>query len=386
MILYCSFAFRSELLKFIKPSYSDSYALRWILLFPWRLVKLSWQCAIVLVQGFIMTGFDVFWPTFTLFHGTPFDYNASSIASSGMWFVGEGNYAGTGVYFSIMQKVAEHYANSLISEVGNRYVRRNIGTPAVIVARTTLLPCRSIGTLPRKLRGMVGVNGDIISQNVKFPWASLLHWRDDKKWYEFCLLHSQKGEFINTWRIRPLCVLKNNSASIVQGGLAVWPGNLRGWLLVVPTLLLFFFPIVILSLPDYVETETPNVIVTSSPTFSPTPFETSEMPASLFGTYRGKFFTNSEDFYGTYEAVLVLEDNSNDKIIVLNVPQDGFYSNPITIQSIEENRLILTFENNWGATIEMNLERQGESLRGIWKYLDPTLTATGNLDVVKDNE
>ena len=247
IFLFWAISFRDGLADLILPGYAHSsrsqYAFKWFTRFPLRLFKLLGRYLLVLFQGLATTGFDLLWPTLTLFHGTTLEHAASEIARSGTWWVGQGNYVGTGIYFSISRKVADHYASSIIrKEIANQVMLRPGGTPAVIVARVTLDPYRPVATLNEDLRRRVGWDGDLISREVKFPWVALEHWRDDKGWYEFCLIQSKQNTFVNTWRVRPICVIEVNTKTPVRvnGGIAVWPGNARGWVLLIGTLLAVF--------------------------------------------------------------------------------------------------------------------------------------------------
>lgn len=195
------------------------YLLYWLLLLPVRCVQIIFKYFGAFAQGVVMLVFDTIIPTITLYHGTTFEHSATKIAQTGVWYVGGGNFAGTGVYFGLSQKVATHYAQSAARASG--------GTPAVVVARVTMLFPRTVITLPAKLRIKVGRDGENLSRSIRFPWSVLVHWRTDGKWYEFCLVQPGKmGRFIKTWRVRPICVLKNGVPTRVWGGMSSITSNL----------------------------------------------------------------------------------------------------------------------------------------------------------------
>ncbi len=202
------------------------YVARWIFGFPFRLAKVVTDNLVAIPQGIAATLFDVIWPTLTLYHGTVL-HSAHAIASSGTWLAGDGNYVGTGIYFSIQKRVAKRYAQSK-------------GGEAVMVARVTLTPCRPFATLPEKVRMRIGTDGDGISHDLQFPWASIQHFRDDRGgWYEFCVAQPARHSSISTWRVRLLCILQQDIPKRVPGGLPKWPRSARGWALLAATLGLY---------------------------------------------------------------------------------------------------------------------------------------------------
>jgi hypothetical protein len=179
-----------------------------------------------------MAAFDLVWPAVTLFHGTEFCDSlqgmspAKDILRFNRWRIGPRSYVGTGIYFSMWERVALHYA-------------RRHACPAVVVARVSLDPSRAEITLPAAIRSHLGSNGPAITAQVRFPWASLEHWRSDlsTNWYEFCLLRHQSGAPSRTWRVRPICVILRGVPQRVQGGPALWPGtSAAAWALLLPSL------------------------------------------------------------------------------------------------------------------------------------------------------
>jgi hypothetical protein len=239
IILYWTVVYKDSVIDIIHPRHgfyknrsSMSYFFCWIFFLPFRSLKILLIYPWAIFQGIATTIFDIIWPTLTMFHGTSYEHAASTIAYSGVWYVGYGNYAGTGIYFGLLQGIAEHYA------------RNAKGTPCIIVARVTLSLCRPISTLPKHLRQKVGNDGDFLSNSVNFPYASLEHWRTDLGYYEFCLVQSRKDTFINTWRIRPICIIdrKSNNPLRVYGGLTIWPGKVvSGWIVLILTIIIFLF-------------------------------------------------------------------------------------------------------------------------------------------------
>ncbi len=238
LLLFWSVSLRDNIADLARPHYRETgfqYALRWTLYLPWRLVQFCLRSPGAILQGTAMAGFDLLWPTLTLFHGTGRE-EARTIARTGEWYAGTGNYVGTGLYFGLRPDIAQHYAR----------MKRD---PLVIIARVTLAPCRPVATLPEDLRRQIGRDGDAISRGLKSPWVSLEHWRTDRRWYEFCLMQPSQYDPTKPWRVRPICTVGKTGPERLIGGPARWPHSGRGWGLLVGSLLVLLAPIVYLSSP-----------------------------------------------------------------------------------------------------------------------------------------
>lgn len=212
------------------------YVRRWLMHFPQRLFNVFHRNGLALLEGILMTGVDTVFPTYTMFHGTAFKGIATNIASQGRWYVGGGDYAGSGIYFGLYRKTAEHYAK------GDDH--------AMIVARVTLFPCRNSSTLPHRLRKKIGNDGTGISAGLGFPWKAVEHWRDHSyaQWFEYVLVQPGKaGEYVRTWRARPICILKHHLPSRIWGGLSLWTSGAGGaeaiifaWVCIIGTIILYY--------------------------------------------------------------------------------------------------------------------------------------------------
>jgi hypothetical protein len=224
IILFWSIVFCDSIMELIHPRLGVCrrykgirYLWHWLLNFPERLFNIFRRNGLALVEGILMTGVDTVFPTYTMYHGTSFKGIGTNIAQAGRWYVGSGDYAGSGIYFGFYRKTAEHYAK------GEDH--------ALIVSRVTLFPCRNSATLPYKLRKKIGSDGTGISSKLPFPWKSIEHWRDHEyaQWFEYCLVQREKaGQYIRTWRARPVCVLKHNFPKRIWGGLSLWTGGADG--------------------------------------------------------------------------------------------------------------------------------------------------------------
>jgi len=225
----------TELFHPMKGSYryekKAKYIFHWIYAFPYRLVNVVLKNSLAIVEGLLMTGVDIMWPTLTMYHGTSFKGAATDIAHQGRWYVGQGVYAGLGIYFTLNYDVAKHYADS--------------SDHAVILARVTLTFSRNTATLPKDLRGKVGfIDGEGLSAKLPFPWKSIEHWRTNSyaRGYEYCIVQPHKsGQYVKTWRARPIAILKNNSPTRVWGGVSLWTGGASGFSVIVVSWLILLY-------------------------------------------------------------------------------------------------------------------------------------------------
>ena len=153
-----------------------------------------------------MIGISILFPTYTMYHGTSFNTAGSKITQSGKWYVGSGNYVGTGIYFGINQKTANHYAPSDEDK-------------AIIISRVTLILCKTIATMKKDHRDMVG-DGESLANEIKGIYSSIEHWRSSfGGWWEYCVLQPNKmGKYIKSWRLRPVGITKNNKVIRLYGG------------------------------------------------------------------------------------------------------------------------------------------------------------------------
>jgi hypothetical protein len=194
------------------------YFVKWVVGTPKRAVFFISKFALGVVDAVIMVLASTAFPTFTMYHGTS-EEHAANIMRERRWFVGHGNYAGTGVYFARHLKVAKDYSE------GSRHNK-----PKVIVARVTFTFLQNCINLPQKTRQFVaaggGTNGDSLAEQVKLPTCALEFWRNGTgtKWWEYVLLYPKKrGEFIRTWRIRTIGMIDLKKKT--SGFTRLWGGN-----------------------------------------------------------------------------------------------------------------------------------------------------------------
>ena len=183
-----------------------SYLLYYLLTIPFRVIKFALSNIFYFLDSFLMLGVSLVFPTYTMYHGTSFDEAATKISQSGKWYVGSGNYVGTGIYFGIAESTAKHYAPS----------GKDMG---IIISRVTLTFCKTVSTMKKDHRDMVG-NGEVLAQQTKGIFRSIEHWREDSNgWWEYCVLKpKQMGEFIQSWRLRPVAITKSGAITRLYGG------------------------------------------------------------------------------------------------------------------------------------------------------------------------
>ena len=196
-----------------------AYLWRWVVFFPLRLGWLLVKNILALIDSAMMFTLSVIWPTFTMYHGTSKN-NVVNISREGHWLVGTGNFAGSGIYFGRSPRVAISYANG----------GRHGGEGRVIIARVTLTMLRNCGTLREKDRINVARGGDggaALARAIKFPYFATEFWRSDYKWWEYCLLQGGKdGQFVKSWRIRPIGYVHIKGESTLSGSLErLWGGK-----------------------------------------------------------------------------------------------------------------------------------------------------------------
>jgi hypothetical protein len=217
VILFSAISLADNMDEFLKPKrghirelQGTKYVLYYILTFPYRFIKMIIKSGLYVSDSILMFGVSLVFPTLTMFHGTQFNKAGTRIAQSNNWKVGNGNYAGTGIYFGLNNRTAKHYAPDSSDN-------------SMILARVTLTFCKTIATLNKDERDLVslGSGGEQLARKIKGFYASTEHWREDLEWWEYCLLYPKKMDSkISTWRIRPVAIVHNGSIVRTWGGFA----------------------------------------------------------------------------------------------------------------------------------------------------------------------
>jgi hypothetical protein len=192
------------------------YFFFWLFGLPFRIVKYGLTGILQFMEGIVFTVVDVFVPTITMKHGTSYDASVS-ISKPGEWRIGGGNYAGTGIYFTMKEKVADHYARSS----GNK--------PMIIYARVSLGKNINLSSVPVDIYNMAGGHdGSGLSRwGINHRITSFEWWRKDGKWWEYVLLYPNIGGYETPWRVRILYIYNINEYKNerIWGGKALWLSN-----------------------------------------------------------------------------------------------------------------------------------------------------------------
>ncbi|MGI6341855.1 MAG: hypothetical protein ACOXZ9_02600 [Bacteroidales bacterium] len=218
ILVYGLWSFRDNFLDVFAPKIGGmrykkgfKYAFFWIFGLPFRLIKYIWAGMLQFIESVIFVVVDTLVPTLSLYHGT--DLGCSiSISKPGKWLVGNGNYAGSGIYFTMNQRVAKHYAGSS-------------GEPVLIKARVSLGRTKNLSLAPKHILNCVKYNGDKITEwCINNGYKSVEWWRRDEQWWEYCLVNNNRGSYIKTWRIRILYIynLRTNKYERIWGGKKYW--------------------------------------------------------------------------------------------------------------------------------------------------------------------
>ena len=239
ILLFSAVSFSDNIDEFLKPKRGKwrsrsgfKYFALYVLSMPYRFIKMLVKSGLYVTDSLLMFAASVVFPTITMLHGTEFREAGTKITQSGDWKVGEGNYAGTGIYFGITKNTAKYYAP-------------NDSDNSMILARVTLTFCKTIATLGESERDLVslGARGEELARKVKGFYATTEHWREDLKWWEYCILQPRKmDKKISTWRIRPIALIHNDKIVRTYGGFAHYTlgtGLVAGvfsWLVILYTL------------------------------------------------------------------------------------------------------------------------------------------------------
>lgn len=226
IVIYAMFSFKDSFLDVVAPHTKKwtkkknfGYYFCWLFGLPYRLVRMVFNSAGRLLEGLFFTVFDVFVPTITMMHGTCED-SSIKISSPGQWLVGNGNFAGSGIYFTMAKRVALHYANSGKSH------------PVIIYSRVSLGKVFNLSLAPKDVYAYVrSHDGDALTNwGRNQGYTSFEWWRDGQDWWEYCVLKLPRGVMVKTWRIRVLYIydITDHEIQRVWGGKAFWMSLLGG--------------------------------------------------------------------------------------------------------------------------------------------------------------
>lgn len=190
----------------IRKTCMVKYLKNWFLYLPHRTGIFCVTSFLIILNSLLMLGISIVLPTLTFYHGTRFKEAATKIVQEGKWYVGPGTFAGSGIYFAIKRRVAEHYAS------------KDKNNAVIIVRITTTFTCNG-KIMTKKHRDMIGKQGALLSTKLRFPWRTIEHWREHNNWWEYCIVQPGKErKYVNSWRVRPIAVINRDQPIRVWGG------------------------------------------------------------------------------------------------------------------------------------------------------------------------
>lgn len=223
LLIHCPFEAFNYCMEVISPSNvkeGGNSWWKWILFLPWRIAKYPlWHGVLTIVESVLWTVIDTFVPALTLFHGTTHEASKSITQSRGrvgnnswmaeVWNVGNGNFAGNGIYFAPARSTAIHYSSG-----------------ALIVCRVTLGRVLDLGLAPYHVYKQCG-NANALEATkwgLEHGFTAGEWWRKDTGWWEYCL-YDWKNRYNESFRIRPLYVLDLENQFLLRT-----PGGMHHWL------------------------------------------------------------------------------------------------------------------------------------------------------------
>lgn len=225
LLVYGVFSLKDHYLEIFRPRVNlwtrqkkgFVYFLYWLFGLPVRVLKNSFTFIAKLLEGALFTAIDTIVSTLTMMHGTRLK-SSVSISVPGIWRVGGGNFAGTGIYFTMDKDTAKHYSGG-----------HGSGDEGVIIyARVALGHNLNLSVAPDKAQVYLkNHDGTELSRwGLKHHYTSYEWWRDDYNWWEYCMLSDRVGESIKTWRIRILYIynLSDKKVQRIWGGKSFWLG------------------------------------------------------------------------------------------------------------------------------------------------------------------
>jgi len=207
---------------------------RWILLFPWRVLKyLAFHGTLTVIESVLWTAVDVFIPARTLYHGTDLKaceaiirdpYRNKHLKKTSDWTTGtflastspNCSWAGRGVYFAINRKLASGYSDRA-GECGR--------DPVMIACRVSMGRVINYTLSPSRVYRQAGYGGNHNELNIfgdKHGYTTG-EWYNNRHHWEYCLFDWQ-NRYNHPWRIRPIYVLnfRTGRAQHIKGGVQHW--------------------------------------------------------------------------------------------------------------------------------------------------------------------
>lgn len=215
------------------PKEGASNVWRWILMFPWRLLKYPlFHGLLTVIESVIWTVVDIFVPAITMYHGT--NLGASELIvrdtqrnkflrNTSQWTYGtfmsssdhNSSWGGKGVYFASNRAVARAYGS-----------RAGSDDPVMIACRVSLGRVINYALTSNHVfnqTGPSGNHGELNKFGVDHHYVTGEWWNDGGDYWEYCMF-DWKNRYNHPWRIRPVYVLnfRTGRAQHISGGMQHW--------------------------------------------------------------------------------------------------------------------------------------------------------------------
>lgn len=222
-----------EVLQPSSPQEGASNILKWLVMFPWRLIKYPiYHGAITLTEGVIWTVIDIFIPAVTMYHGTDLTAGQAITCSNkrndylkknaqwtqGTFTASKSSWGGIGVYFATRRTVASGYAHSPY--------RLSDNNPIMIVCRVSLGKIINYALAPKYVYDNAGDerNPAVLNRyGEKHGYVTGEWWNGGGGYWEYCMFDWQ-NRYNHPWRIRPVYVFnfRTGRAQHIKGGMRHW--------------------------------------------------------------------------------------------------------------------------------------------------------------------
>ena len=206
---------------------------RWLVMFPWRLLKYPIAHGLITFsEGIIWTIIDIFIPAITMYHGTDLIAGQAITCSSqrndylrknakwtqGTFTASSSSWGGIGVYFASRRSVARLYAHDSY--------RLSDKNPVMIVCRVSLGKIINYALAPDYVYQETGWQkrpSVINNYGEKNGYVTGEWWNDGGGYWEYCMFDWQ-NRYNHPWRIRPVYVFnfRTGRAQHIKGGMRHW--------------------------------------------------------------------------------------------------------------------------------------------------------------------
>ena len=170
-----------------------------------------------IVKAAFFTCLEIVLPTLTLYHGTSCEAS-TNITRPNEWLVGNGAYAGYGIYFAPSKSTALHYSRGV-----------------VIICRVTLGRIENLNLHPYICASWVAKRGHSITKWAINEGITTVEWwrtTGTYRWWEYCMVDHSAG-YDHPWRIRPLYREDAGTGKYQRtwGGVGLWcTAIVKDWL------------------------------------------------------------------------------------------------------------------------------------------------------------